>query len=125
MITVNVPRDLLLTANHRHHWSKKARATRTLRQLGMYLAKQSDTAPMERARLEVTIHWPNRQRRDAHNLAPTVKALVDGMTADAGLLPDDDDTHLIGPDLRVSEDLCDKRFAAVLIFDWQPIEVTA
>lgn len=41
------------------------------------------------------------RKRDVHNLMPTLKAVVDGLV-DYGLIPDDDDAHLIGPDLRSS-----------------------
>lgn len=46
-----------------------------------------------------TIHPTNRIRRDVANLYPTVKALVDGLV-DYGLIPDDNDRHLLGPDMR-------------------------
>ena len=57
---------------------------------------------MEVAHCVATLTWRDRRRRDAHNIMPTIKACVDGVVA-AGLLPDDDDTHLTGPDLRVAE----------------------
>jgi hypothetical protein len=41
----------------------------------------------------------NRRRSDVGNLYPTAKAVVDGLV-DYGLIEDDDDTRLIGPDMR-------------------------
>lgn len=120
MTTFNIPRDLLLTSNQRHHWTKRSRATKTLRAMGYHITKQARLKPMQRARLIVTVAWPNRRRRDVSNLAPTIKALVDG-SVDAGILIDDNDKYLVGPDLRVAETLCGKQFAATLTFDWQAL----
>jgi hypothetical protein len=44
-------------------------------------------------------HATDARRRDVGNLYPSAKALVDGLV-DYGLIPDDDDRHLIGPDMR-------------------------
>lgn len=54
----------------------------------------------QRVRIVLTIRFPDRRRRDVGNLYPYVaKPLVDGLV-DARLIPDDDDHHCIGPDLR-------------------------
>jgi hypothetical protein len=42
---------------------------------------------------------PTNRAYDAHNLLPTLKAAIDGLV-DYGLIPDDTNAHLIGPDLR-------------------------
>ncbi|MBT0772320.1 hypothetical protein KIH74_25470 [Kineosporia sp. J2-2] len=93
----------LLNANHRMHWRRKAERTRFWRELAMYTTRaalQAGTVvPMERARIVAQFRFPTGHRRDVGNLAPTVKAIMDGLV-DAGLLPDDDDKHLTGPDLR-------------------------
>lgn len=93
----------LLTANQRLHHQQRARATRVLRHAGCVNAHAAGIPRHERAHVTVTVAWPDRRRRDVLNIAPTVKALIDGMT-DAGCWPDDDDAHLIGPDFRVSPD---------------------
>ena len=41
---------------------------------------------------------------------PTAKAVVDGLV-DAGVLPDDDAKHLLGPDLRRHPEVTKKRLA--------------
>ncbi len=48
-----------------------------------------------RATAGVTLHWliPDRRRRDADNLAPTLKACGDALVA-AGVLPDDGWQHV-------------------------------
>ena len=54
----------------------------------------------QRPHITVTIRFPDKRRRDVSNLYPYVaKPLVDGLV-DARVIPDDDDLHVIGPDLR-------------------------
>jgi hypothetical protein len=113
-MTLTVGSSNLLTANRRIHHMQRARATRVLRHAA---AINAEPIPrMERAHLTVWVSWPDRRRRDVHNVMPTVKALVDGAVSgpvrprgsDAwtkGVLPDDDDRHLTGPDLRVTDEL--------------------
>jgi hypothetical protein len=45
------------------------------------------------AALNIEMQWPDRRRRDAPNIWPAVKPLVDGLVL-GGLLPDDDDEHI-------------------------------
>ena len=59
------------------------------------------------ARVEVEFAYPDRRRRDRSNLAPTVKALMDGLI-DAGLLPDDADRFLDGPHTVIAGHLAGK-----------------
>lgn len=94
-----------LSANGRVHWAVRARKTKALRfQACLLAATESDFGEgsyhrFDRARLVVRIGWPDKRRRDAANLSPTLKAIIDGFV-DGGLLPDDNDRHLVGPDLR-------------------------
>lgn len=54
----------------------------------------------QRARIVVTVRFPDLRRRDVSNLYPYVaKPIVDGLV-DARVFPDDDDRHVVGPDLR-------------------------
>lgn len=92
-----VPTGRILNANQRLHWSKRAAMTKLLRVEASLHAH--GLAPMQRAHLTVAVGWPDKRRRDAMNLHPTIKACVDGFV-DAGLLSDDDDSRLTGPDLR-------------------------
>ena len=107
VIEATISHGQMLTANQRLHWRAKAARTATLRNLGVILTRQAKAAPMTRAHCTVTVTFPDRRRRDVANWAPTVKALVDGCVQ-AGLLPDDDTAHLLGPDLRVSDDVTGK-----------------
>lgn len=104
MITVRVDPSIILTANQRLHWAKKSRRTADLRMLAVVAWRKAGTPQHSRLHLLVRIGYPNRRARDAHNLMPTVKALVDGMVHPnprvRGLLADDSDEFLTGPDLR-------------------------
>ena len=120
-------RDLILTANQRLHWAPKARKTSDLRQLGYIEGRRVRRATfpsgmayaMWRAHLIVRVGWPQHRRRDVANLSPTIKALIDGCV-DAGLLPDDDDAHLIGPDLRPYH--AGRKGLVVLDFEFTPAD---
>lgn len=113
-----LPHALILTANQRLHWAQKARTTISLRDIGRVTARYPQLVPYRRAHLTVRVGWPDKRRRDVANIAPTIKALVDGIV-DAGLLPDDDDRHLVGPDLRGY--VAGVRGHVVLDFDFQPL----
>ena len=92
-----VPTGRILNANQRLHWAKRSAMTKFLRTEASLHAH--GLPAMERAHLTVAVGWPDKRRRDAMNLHPTIKACVDGFV-DAGLIFDDDDTRLTGPDLR-------------------------
>ena len=49
-----------------------------------------------------TIHKTRAGRWDAGNLYPTAKAIVDGLV-DAGVIPDDSNEWVTGPDMRAGE----------------------
>ena len=97
-------RPQLLTAYERLHWAERAAKVRALRQLAAYAWRQAGAVRLERAHCVVTVAWPDKRRRDAGNLHPTLKACVDGVVA-AGLLPDDDDRHLTGPHLYAADEV--------------------
>lgn len=96
---------MLLTANQRFHWAEKARRVAYWRDLARVTALGARHAAglpapaLQRAHVLAVITWPTNHRRDVSNWHPTIKACVDGI-ADAGWLPDDNDRHVIGPDLR-------------------------
>ena len=106
-LTVSVTQSQVLTANQRGHWATCARATKSLRTLAAMVWRCAGSPQHARVSCVVTISYPNRRKRDAHNLMPTIKAIIDGFTHPypgvRGLLPDDDDQHLTGPDLRTGE----------------------
>ena len=89
-----------INANQRDHWAVRSRKTRAWRNTTHWLAKAAKL-PQELSHVSITGHVvkTNRARYDAHNLMPTLKAIVDGLV-DYGLIPDDHNTHLTGPDIR-------------------------
>lgn len=89
----------VLNLNDREHWRLKANKSKYIRQLAEQIARASRAPHLKRALLTVEIAFPDRKRRDSHNWMATVKPIVDGLV-DAGVLPDDDAEHLLGPDLR-------------------------
>jgi crossover junction endodeoxyribonuclease RusA len=98
--TLVIPQpDVWINANHRLHWAVKARRTLAWRGAACLLARHAHLPHLDRARIECSLRFTDARKRDVGNLHPTAKAIVDGLV-DYGLLPDDDDSHLIGPDMR-------------------------
>lgn len=86
------------TANDRLFWRDRARRTAAIRARATAAAivaiHRSGAQPVTRAAITATVCTPTARRFDPHNIASTVlKAAIDGLV-DAGLLPDDDATHL-------------------------------
>jgi hypothetical protein len=108
------PAAMLLSANDRRHWRTRSRLTRHWRGLAMVMCRSAinrgELRRVDSARIDVWFSFPTNQRRDVGNLYPTVKACIDGFV-DAGLMPDDDDSHLDGPFLhRGEQGPCSMRF---------------
>lgn len=101
--TVELPAGIpLLTANQRPHWRARARLTKTIREAAYWSAKASKVPSLVCAHITVDYRPVDRRRRDPGNWAPSAKAAVDGLV-DAGILPDDDAHHLVGPDMRLGD----------------------
>lgn len=96
LLTIPAP-DKPLTANQRLHHHPKAERTRNWRLRTALLARRLE--PMPHAHVTYWIHATSNRRRDVANYYPTIKACLDGVV-DAGVLPDDDDRHVVGPDPR-------------------------
>jgi hypothetical protein len=92
-----------LNANERLHWAAKSVRTAAWRGHAARMAVAAGLPKHQRAHITVTVSFPDKRRRDVHNLFPTAKAIVDGLVADYGLLPGDDDRYLVGPDMRRGE----------------------
>lgn len=98
-----IHKDRIVTSNQRLHWARKARLVAYLRNRSRLQARSgindgtlTPYADDEKAVAWATIAYPTRRRADPNNIAPTTKAIVDGLV-DAGLLTDDDSKHLEGP----------------------------
>ena len=100
----------VLNLNDREHWRLKVNKSKHIRQLAEQIARASRAPHLKRALLTVEIAFPDRKRRDPHNWMATVKPIVDGLVK-AGVLPDDDAKHLLGPDLRRHPEVTKKRLA--------------
>lgn len=89
----------LINANQRLHHHAKAKLTRAWREAVPREIVCYKRPLHPRAHITVTIRFATNHRRDVGNYYPTAKAIVDGLV-DAGVLPDDNDAHVIGPDMR-------------------------
>ena len=83
-----------LTANQRHHWRAHHRIRAKLLDDARWLIRAQRIPPLGRCRVE--LHWspPDRRRRDADNLVPTLKVCADAAMHE-GIVGDDT------PDLMV------------------------
>lgn len=86
-----------LSMNDRLHPQARAKRTKLWRLLAAKTAANVSQVP--RARVLIYYRFPTNHRREVNNLMPTSKAIVDGLV-DAGVFPDDNDKHVIGPDNR-------------------------
>ena len=95
-LTITIPKSLWLTSNQRLHWAPKAERTRMLRAIGKSEAVKAGLKDLGPTHVAAFIGYLTGGRADPANSAPTIKALIDGIT-DAGAWPDDDHAHVIGP----------------------------
>lgn len=91
-----------------------AKLTAEWREAGLKAALQHEPVPTP-TRIIATIHKTRGGRYDPNNLYPTIKACLDGIV-DAGIIPDDDHKHVIGPDMRHG----DKTTEAHVVFTFEP-----
>lgn len=77
-----------ITANQRHHWARKAKLTRQVRNAAQLLARAEHVPELGRCAVRLVWTVTDRRRRDADNLVPTLKACADGLV-DAGVVADD------------------------------------
>ena len=99
---LDIPATEVLTSNQRLHWGERARRTRALRWRATLAYRAAGKPRLEVAHCVARLTYRDQRRRDDHNIMSTLKACVDGVVA-AGLLPDDNHKHLVGPDIRVTE----------------------
>lgn len=99
--TLPLPVTALLNANQRPHWTARHRITKEIREAAAWTARAARVPPLTKAHIICEIRFANAIRRDVANWSsPSAKAAIDGLV-DAGVLPDDDALHLIGPDMRL------------------------
>ncbi|THA22741.1 hypothetical protein E6R18_32870 [Streptomyces sp. A1277] len=91
----------LINANDRMHPVKRAPYIKVIRQAAWALARHHKIPALQRAHVFYVLHPDTKtRRRDPGNWSPSAKAAVDGLV-DAGILPDDNEAHLLGPDPRI------------------------
>lgn len=100
-LTVEVPDEWWMNANHRPHWTVRQARTKWLRHLATVSARRAGlpkgmSTPV---RVEAWVTYPRGGKNDPNNANPTTKALIDGLT-DYGCWSDDDQDQVIGPDHR-------------------------
>lgn len=65
---------------HADHWRKRERKLKAARVMAWASAKQAQWQPIRvRARLSITLVFPQQRRRDIDNLYARCKGLVDGL----------------------------------------------
>nr|DAY26739.1 MAG TPA: crossover junction endodeoxyribonuclease [Caudoviricetes sp.] len=82
---------------------RQTAAVSRLREQAYYLArslKNSGTTISHPTHCVAWLSFPTTRRRDSANFQGAIKPIIDGIVS-AGLLPDDDITHLVGPDVRI------------------------
>lgn len=89
-----------LTDNQRINRFARMDAVKALRQIAFYSAKAKRLRKMKNAHITAYIKYRTKGEADPNNTNPTLKALIDGLTRDYGLLPDDSSKYLVGPDMR-------------------------
>lgn len=104
--TITVPKIArYMSANDRPTRWAKAAQTKAWREAAYFAARMresvwGDIQTFEGiVRITATVHIKDKRRREVSNLFPTFKACIDGFV-DAGILADDSDAHVIGPDPR-------------------------
>ena len=122
---LDVPRPWLLSANNRLHFRQRIQRTQWIREAARVEASRTcqreKWAALFGSQVHCTVHviWPDKRRRDVLNLAPTVKAAIDGIVLAQSVMPDDSDEYLIGPDFRTTDTLCQKGLACRLHFTFE------
>lgn len=116
----------LINANDRMHPVKQSPYIKAIRNTAWALARQAKLPKLQRAYIVYVIHPDTKtRRRDPGNWSPSAKAAVDGLV-DAGLLPDDNHTHLLGPDPRIGTPIKGGQLELIITdLDQMPAETIA
>lgn len=98
---LRLPASRVLSMNDRRPRKQVAPLTAAIRRDAMLIARASGPKHFDRAEVKVIMRMPDGRRRDPNNYHQTTKAIIDGLV-DAGMFPDDDSAHVLGPDIRAS-----------------------
>lgn len=83
-----------LTENQRLHWSPKADLVKQVRASAWYAARSARIPALDRCTVTLTWFVRTNHRRDDDNVAPTLKAMCDGLV-DAGVSKDDTSEFMV------------------------------
>jgi hypothetical protein len=88
-----------LNSNDRTYWRNKAELVKLWRNFAGARAREAKLPQgiLGRVFIEAWVHMDSERAYDAQNFYPSVKACVDGIVGDYGLLPGDDNAHVVGP----------------------------
>lgn len=124
-IAVHFDRAEVLSLNERgRDFARRARMTQAIRRRGAMAWRLAGSPQMDAAHCVCRVDYPDKRARDVHNLLGTTKPLIDGMVHPyvgvRGLLPDDSDDYLIGPDMRRGGGVVAGRYVFTLTFEETP-----
>ena len=78
----------------RMHWAARNRFCKQVYEEVAWACKEKDVGAYNKIRLQLTIWFPKRRRRDRGNYAGGIQKLVTDGLVRAGVIPDDTDDHL-------------------------------
>lgn len=108
------PYGLMSQNTRAGHWGARRDVAAYWRRMALAHARRHRLPHMNRAHIVVTVHKPHSRKYDAGNLYPVGKALVDGLV-DHGLVPDDDNAHVVGPDMRAGPRADNRAYLTITI----------
>lgn len=92
-----------LRSNDRRHRMAAAAITKKWREAAAWRARQARIPRIDQpVHITLIIHRADRRKADAPNSWPSCKAAIDGLV-DAGVLADDDDTHVLSTTFQPGE----------------------
>lgn len=106
-LSINCPRELKkvpwgllsLNAERKHHWSVRKTVAAYWRANTEAAVRLAEIPPLNKVHVTVTFHKNTNRMYDVSNLLPVAKSCVDSLV-DAGIIPDDNNHYVIGPDMR-------------------------
>lgn len=123
VLTVPAPCAWINANDRGMHWGAKARLTRQWRDAACWAAKAAKMPTFAgQVHIEAHVHKVHGRSYDASNWAPTAKAAIDGLR-DAGVLLEDDNAHVVGPDMRAGHRAPEGAFLRLIITppkEWKP-----
>lgn len=120
LLTITAPCSFV-SSNQRLHWAVKHKLMRAWKEAAAWEAKRQHLPTFATpVRVTATVHRDhNRGRWDVGNLADTAKAAIDGLVL-AGVLVDDSNRYVQGPDMRAGEPWADAALVLTIETEEKP-----